>query len=122
MSEPITPALSPEEWKLSWRRIQCFDSWDNEESNLSGVGEIYAGGGELLVTGHEYHFRANFSAAKDRHALAALALHGQPFGFSHEDVETLERALGYDPTTGDLSVALESLRDRIAALLPPEAT
>ncbi len=57
-----------------------------------------------------------------RHALAAFALHDQPFGFTQEDVDTLRRVA---PITtrlvGGHSVwqRLLSLADRIADLLPP---
>lgn len=66
-----------------------------------------------------------------RHAQAAVALHGQPFGFSKKDVEQL-RAIGdgwpvthvdwnagYDTDAG-LEAAALSLAGRIEALLPPE--
>lgn len=61
------------------------------------------------------------------HAVAALALHGQPFGFSHADVEHLRSAATCDACEGtfclspDLRDALEDLAVRIAALLPPRA-
>lgn len=53
----------------------------------------------------------------DRHALAALALHGQTFGFTREDVEAL-RSLSADLHPNN--EPFYSLADRIAALLPPE--
>lgn len=57
-----------------------------------------------------------------RHALAALALHDQPFGFTHEDVATLEAtALEMDArfhSEHPEVVRLHSLAARIAALLP----
>ncbi len=57
-------------------------------------------------------------------AVAALCLHNQPYGFTHEDVRTLRAAGeeseafydGYDANTA----RLRSLASRIAALLPPE--
>jgi hypothetical protein len=55
------------------------------------------------------------------HASAAIMLYGQPFGFTHEDVTLLRIALQVWPNlTGDGAEAIASLRDRIAALLPPE--
>jgi hypothetical protein len=69
---------------------------------------------------------------RDRHALAALFLHGQPFGFTWDDVELLRIAsrvadrnarqgMGdtYRPELAHGARRLEALRDRIAALLPP---
>jgi len=52
------------------------------------------------------------------HALAALCLHGQPFGFRHEDV-LLCRGNLYHVETPEFYGALYDLADRIAALLPP---
>jgi hypothetical protein len=83
---------------------------------------------------------ADFEASpRDRHALAALALYGQPFGFTRGDVTLLHNvAHGLDvngePTHGILEVlmaltdqeedetrsALLDLAARIEALLPPE--
>lgn len=54
-----------------------------------------------------------FFRATDRHALAALLLYGQPFGFSREDVKHLR-------DRGSNCEWCISLADRIEALLPPE--
>ena len=58
---------------------------------------------------------------KDRHALAALALHDHPAGFTWEDVEELRGvAEDYDGEPAQqVSPTLRYLADRIAALLPP---
>ena len=58
---------------------------------------------------------------EERHALAALALHGQPFGFTWDDVDDLrEIAPGFHHRgDGQVERALLDLADRIAALLPP---
>ena len=53
------------------------------------------------------------------HGVAALLLHDQPFGFTWADVDALRLAAAYDPTTGELSMALDSLAQRIEELLPP---
>ena len=55
-----------------------------------------------------------------RHATAAVALHGQPFGFTWEDVDGLRMVAQSHEAFGS---AIEDVADRIAALLPPrEAT
>lgn len=68
-----------------------------------------------------------------RHGLAALCLHGQPFGFTREDVQDVQAAIRevrmnigaklYNPEDVPTIRALEdrllALADRIAALLPP---
>ena len=61
---------------------------------------------------------------KDRHAVAAMALHGQPFGFTHEDVRLLRNSA--DNVVSDSNwhyadaEALNALADRIEKLLPPK--
>ena len=73
-----------------------------------------------------------FAASGDmRHALAALCLHGQPFGFTQYDVNCLRVVATYSRTIGDAFLhhpdgssranKLDDLADRIEALLPPKA-
>ncbi len=118
MSE-IKPALTVREWGRKHHAIQCFDSWD-ESKVPTGVGEIEAGPGYLYLTSHEHGDFADFSAGSDRHALAALCLHDQPFGFTREDAEWCVAA-SYAFANPHLKRNLLSLADRIEALLPPES-
>lgn len=133
--EPIQPALSPEEWEARYHWIQCFDSWEGEEvQRITGVGEIRADDAHLSVTSHQHHLHAVFDAPSDRHALAALCLYGQPFGFTWQDVarvlaeadshqyEALKRERnGFEAKQDrDHEAYWRSLATRIAALLPPE--
>jgi hypothetical protein len=67
-----------------------------------------------------------YAEHEGRHALAALCLHGQPFGFTREDVKLCRLVIPWIYQRWDESVrpemdALESLASRIEALLPPEA-
>lgn len=114
MLKEIKPALSAEQW---------------ETQSIDGVGAT----AECLNVGDGFD-SVTFSGER-RHALAALALHGQPFGFTHEDVallRKLDRANDYTPhdefgiideqMTGDETQRLRSLAKRIAALLPPDGT
>ncbi len=61
--------------------------------------------------------------AERPHAVAAIALEGQPFGFTREDVKELRGVAedyehrGLTPCPFD---TLNDLADRIEALLPPE--
>lgn len=61
----------------------------------------------------------------ERHALAALCLHGQPFGFTWDDVDRLLVAADRDEETvsymggGSYRSKFRSIAERIAALLPP---
>lgn len=70
--------------------------------------------------------------AEDRHAVAAVCLYGQPFGFTRADVaflqslaawhhkQTYGKAAGWRQSVLSEVVELRNLADRIAALLPPE--
>ena len=149
MSEEIKPALTPEEWVA-----QSKEGWVNQSVERVHGG---FGGGELRrdlftrmwydsvdgirvtvqeETGYEEDITIPFAAY---HALAALCLHGQPFGFTDGDTFVIgyARRLIYDRilalraqgTAVDLELAsgmedvysyLGNLIARIAALLPPE--
>lgn len=100
MSEPITPALTPEEWKAG-RFVP--EQW--AEVHVHSTGEL---------TVRTIDPPAIFQPLQ-RHALAALALHGQPLGFTHEDV-TMLREVACCPIHVTLC---GSLAARIEALLPP---
>jgi hypothetical protein len=100
MSEtPTPPALSAEEWAHppDTRTIR----WACEE--------VFVGDGATLDT-------------VSRHGLAALALHGQPFGFTREDAVSVGAGvLALRESGCDLLAAeLQRVADRIVALLPPE--
>jgi len=94
----MKPALTAEEWAktMSTSDMSHFDRWDMWEN------------------------------IEDRpHAIAALCLHEEPFGFTREDVEALR--WGADNLCGGshsvefrMSVACASLANRIEALLSPE--
>lgn len=117
MSDAIAPALTAEEWKgsINTRALQrpynpTVPHYSiNFESGWSGI-----------------CVRAKHSnASLDRswtHAIAALALHEQPFGFTREDLDEL--ALAYAALLNDgqdeVATSVHNIRARIAALLPPE--
>lgn len=102
MSEPIKPALSSEEWALALSK--------NAQITEDGF---------ISVTDDDAVWSP--AMANPRHSIAALTLYGQPFGFTHEDVQNL-RAGGEWFRMDGLTAAefRKSLADRIAALLPPE--
>jgi hypothetical protein len=111
MPDEIKPALTAEEW--ADEPSQVLDGWIDLEL---GTVDVCLGG--PASTG---------DAARDRHALAALLLHRQDFGFTWADVKALEavyRRVIADPRPlGDDAAAVEQMHDlaaRIAALLPPE--
>jgi hypothetical protein len=109
MSEAITPALSPAEW--------------------SGV---------LTQQDGLAHLREQFGTLPfSVHAIAALLMYEQPFGFTHQDVQDEREVSEYCAVmakhhreTGDqvtaakfamLGVRHRERADKLAALLPPVA-
>lgn len=125
-----SPALSPEEWG------QMLFSWEAPDKDEDGrpAGQVYATG---ILGGPAVGVVVESLTADDQtdqlvdvppvayHALAALALHDQPFGFTQEDVDVLAMAgdegfAGYI-SDGDHYAHLRSIAARIAALLPPPA-
>lgn len=111
MSEPIKPALTPEEWASHY-----------SDGNLGEDGVE-----EALLYASRKIAECIDSIGPNRHALAALALHGQPFGFGRYDVVMLRDAAAHfagsrNTAAGLQHLAMTSLAARIEALLPPEPT
>ena len=114
------PALTPEEW-VKWSAPTRFRSLDR---TIDDPNELYcriSKEGLLVIPDAHFEWAVNGRA---RHALAALALHGQEFGFRREDVEDCRDA-GDAATCGkaypdDLWARMNRLADRIEALLPPQ--
>lgn len=104
----IKPALTAEEW----RHVAKAAVGDyNMAPMIHGV----------------YAYYINDGAAPQLNrpeALAALCLHGQPFGFTWEDVDVIRAAhpLPGEPIQESYNpYAMWEIADRIAALLPPRA-
>ncbi len=101
MSEKMRPALTPEEWA----RVKS----DGMEPGPTLVGEL------------------PYLSESDRHIVAALALHGHPFGFTWEMVRALrsilDRARGEPECLPEWAAEDEELAGaaiaNIEALLPP---
>lgn len=116
MSDEITPALTAEEW--TWPQ-----SFITTSPKMGIFGRVVVEDGVLEIQPPHAHCAGwdgrtlRVEEPEDRHALAALCLYGQPFGFTREDVRvTLElaeacggeadvseenaRRLGADPQTG----------------------
>ena len=96
----IKPALTAEEWASD----TPID--DNTQTIV---------GGRLYFAGRLIH-------DMDRHALAALCLHGQTYGFTREDVELLRESdrIHQVNSPPEERGPYADLADRIEALLPPE--
>lgn len=115
MSEPIKPALTPEEWAGATHRDPAVYPMATDPRWLQEVIDGYM---------------SMYADEPAHHKTAAVALHGQPFGFTWADVDMLREEVepcGCRQTASaaeDAEVmcvfrALEALADRIAALLPP---
>lgn len=96
MSE-IKNALTPEEWVDALQRVRIDPAHDVDI--------------DVAIGWVRYH-------KSSQHALAALALYNQPFGFTQADVELLR---DLEDAPDDQRLAVEPLRKRIEALLPPES-
>ena len=122
----IRPALTAEEWERFFRGF---------EVDLSATRQVRRWGDALRVgqwEGDGLH-ATELEDPEERYTLAALCLHGQPFGFTWEDVEIIRAALstwtgmardddGNFEYVGDRfdDDRAYSIADRIAALLPPK--
>lgn len=119
MSEPVKPAMPAE----LWRQILASPPELSLETSIAGVP-----GSETTI---------DMSTNRiGRHAVAAAALYGEPFGLTREDVALIreaalevfenEYAVHNDPDGDRASSAKQvrfaSLAARIEALLPPEGT
>jgi len=132
MSEKIKPALTPAEWASQQIRRR------GEEVSYVKIGvprpcvvEGYTRDDEDFDCGD-----VDLAWPETRHAVAAVCLHGQPFGFTRDDVGLMllardagrivtdepggvPRYAGRPLTFGEHN-RLRDLADRIEALLPPD--
>ena len=113
MTDNIKPALTADEWEeIEARRGDVVASEDGRFVRVESFGE------SVLLDAED----------DQRHALAALCLYQQPFGFTREDVQLLKERFANDhffnltPAETALSTRWRSLAARLAALLPPEET
>ena len=70
MSDDPHPALSPEEWIQYGDDLQIMADWAADKRPFGPA--------------------RRFTLEDKRHAVAAIALHNQPFGFTHDDEALLE--------------------------------
>jgi hypothetical protein len=98
VADEIKPALNQAEWEYVTRS----DSFVSQ-------------GGIRLYLEENYRIRIDESPAK----IAALALYGQPFGFTREDVELLQYVAPFCDMKEDYD-AVMALAAKVEALLPPE--
>ena len=102
MSDEIRPALSADEWERG-----AYDGVDvsarQRTASLTGRPRL-----DIEVRSSPIGSDV-LGDPRDLLALAALALYGQPFGFTWEDVDLLRQPY----------INMPNLAARIAALLPP---
>jgi hypothetical protein len=116
-AEPA-PALSPEQWSgRDYRQpARELDTWAKQKRERRPEDDATE---YVAKLGLSYDERV-LVPPPARAALAAFALAGQAFGFTHEDVATVRRAAEL-LARNETGTALRSLADRLAALLPPAA-
>lgn len=114
----VQPALTPEMWEVAAQMTRFEAEW----WKFSDPSASYVGFGD--ARGASWTLRPGTPPDEGpvRHAAAALALHGQRFGFTREDVWALDVALSQweAPSEVGANGLVKSIRDRIEALLPPE--
>lgn len=113
MTDQIPSALTAEEWAA--KRI--VEDSDGKEPYGYGYAELQDGS---FVAGEPGGGHSAGVFTSRRRAIAALCLHGQPFGFTQEDVKGLRNiaeAIAEDFEPPD--PFLLSIANRIVALLPP---
>lgn len=121
MSDAVTPALTPEEWK--------YVTLAGSPDGVYGVELMVFPDGSINVE----RARDALYKGREKHAAAALCLYRRSFGFTREDVDAAlrgavgvgmnhdERCISTDGCTCNTAAdRLEALAARIAALLPPE--
>lgn len=111
MAEEVKPALTAEEWATLRKQGRVVVGCDNVSATIT-----------TAIPGH----------SPLAHSIAAVALHGQPFGFTREDVAIVRECVehlgcncGENSCHDHLDTKaaddlLRSLAARIEALLPPE--
>jgi hypothetical protein len=115
MSDKVSPALTPEQWEArdfrqparelnEWAKGQSGKGPEDDDTDY--VAKIGVSGSGSVIVMNRAHDRV-LVPPPARAVLAAFALLEQPFGFTQDDVKALRQA------------SLESLADRIEALLPP---
>ena len=112
----MKPALTPDEWgRVTAPGVRRGMSVLSVSRVVSDTGRT---GIDVFTIGHDNPHIVSGFVGGTRHAIAALALHGQPFGFTREDISELYKWAKLD---GDHPFGkLDNLAARIEALLPPE--
>jgi len=116
MTTTISPALTADEWTRLSREGTDRALLPFETAWLTPYEDAEGNWTSLNLKGPMGRVNVN---RPDMAAIAALALHRQPFGFTHEDLRLLRNVsegFAFAPS----GRALLDLAARIEALLPPE--
>ena len=125
MPEPLSPALTPEQWDARDYRQSAreLDAWADAEDKAGQddateyVAKLGLSQSGAVVVMNRAHDRVLIPPPA-RAVLAALALMEQPFGFTAGDIEAIRQAADAMTDEGARG-ALRGLADRIASLVPP---
>lgn len=106
MSDDLRPALSEEEWIQYAGDLSITAEWAADK--------------------RPYGPDRRYTLERKRHAVAAMALYDQPFGFTHDEVAMLETQAKFYEHRGfvgdaELAAKFRELRQKISALLPSPA-
>jgi hypothetical protein len=126
MTDGRARALTPEQWAArDYRQVaRDLDAWSKAEPGASDddsteyvakLGLNETGSVIIMSRAHE----RVLVPPPARSPLAALALAGQPFGFTPADVQ-LVRGAAERSEDQRMAAALRSLGERIESLLPPD--
>ena len=127
MPNSYPPALTPEQWEARDYRQAAreLDAWAREQGAAAHeddateyVAKLGLAASGAVVAMNRAHDRV-LVPPPARPVLAALALDGQPFGFSRNDVAAVRRAADRGAGPAELE-ARRDLAARLGALLPPE--
>ena len=128
----MKPALTPEEWRKEY--LNRYDKGSDrgyypDGSKAERGWTVMRGAGQVFVGVAEKDAPCMVGLGPTvNHAMAALCLHGQPFGFTRADLAVLQLGATIlehewgDKLDGGVTnpTKIRELADRIEALLPPE--
>ncbi|HEX6533456.1 MAG TPA: hypothetical protein VF041_02595 [Gemmatimonadaceae bacterium] len=137
----LSPALTPEQWRDRDYRQQAaeIDSWAKRTADREATDDAteyvaklgLTAGGDCVIVMSRAHDKV-LVPPPARHALAALALHEQPYGFTSTDLAGLRRAAewaassaraaGESGAAREAAAVIQRVAARVGALLPPGDT
>lgn len=134
----LSPALTPEQWQERDYRQRAaeIDAWAKGSADRQAIDDAtqYAAklglsaGGDCVIVMSRAH-ESVLVPPPARHALAALALHGQPYGFTPADLAQLRRAAEWAASSAraggkggaarEAAAIIGRVATLVGALLPP---